>query len=404
MADILLGGGIFVDLNDEKAAVQMLLQMNTNLGGNFLDKVNRAPGDEFAPVDPRALAKIATLPAEAATNLLPHAARSSCAPVIQALVDRGADLNAYSLERGCLTTGGAPLAIVAKKARHKVIELMLNLGADADATDATGWTALHIVCHRASRYYWNGGEKSKADAPKELRDHCATMHGSELESARVLIRAGADPLLQTAAQAGATSRLYAGRFFAHDLLVDERGAPLPGCGDVLALLRAAISGRGGLPSPEAQALAAAQNRALHRAAAADAVENGGDPTYRAGCTSYLHDRVLVNELRGGGEKAEKAVHKALRSDAKRLGRQFVCDYCGKHSNAKLSACSRCKFTFYCGRECQRAAWPAHKADCGKALERVCDDFEKRPGAIKASDELRKAIENDRADAARARES
>lgn len=402
MADMFLGGGIFLDLNDPEAMVQ-LLQMDPSRGGDLLGTVNRAPGDEFAPVDPRALAKIATLPAAAATNILPHAARSSCAPVIQALVDRGADLNAYNLERGCLTTAGAPLAIVAKKARHKVIELMLNLGADANATDATGWTALHIVCHRASRYYWEGGEKSDADVDPHVRDHSATMYGSELESARVLIRAGADPLLQTAAQAGETSRLYAGRFFAHDLLVDERGAPLPGCRDVLALLRAAIAGRGGLPSPEAQALAAARQRALHRAAAADAVEHGGDPTYRAGCT-YQRDRVRVSELREGGEKAEKAVHKALRSDAKRLGRQFVCDYCGKHSNAKLSACARCKFIFYCGRECQRAAWPAHRADCGKALERVCDDFEKRPGAIKASDELRKAVENDRADAARARES
>ncbi|KAH8045894.1 aminopeptidase [Aureococcus anophagefferens] len=246
--------------------------------------------------------------------VLPHSRAGRLAE--QALVDRGADLNAYNLERGCLTTAGAPLAIVAKKARHKVIELMLNLGADANATDATG----------------------------------ATMYGSELESARVLIRAGADPLLQTAAQAGETSRLYAGRFFAHDLLVDERGAA-SGLRDVLALLRAAIAGRGGLPSPEAQALAAARQRALHRAAAADAVEHGGDP--RTGRGARTSATVRRSELREGGEKAEKAVHKALRSDAKRLGRQFVCDYCGKHSSAKLSACARCKFIFYCGANIQR---------------------------------------------------
>ena len=30
---------------------------------------------------------------------------------------------------------------------------------------------------------------------------------------------------------------------------------------------------------------------------------------------------------------------------------------------KLSACSGCQTAIYCGRACQRAHWPEHKATC-----------------------------------------
>ncbi|KAJ6520225.1 hypothetical protein C8R45DRAFT_53599 [Mycena sanguinolenta] len=33
---------------------------------------------------------------------------------------------------------------------------------------------------------------------------------------------------------------------------------------------------------------------------------------------------------------------------------------------KVSTCSRCKMTFYCGSTCQKAHWPAHKSICGTA--------------------------------------
>ena len=40
-----------------------------------LKRMIRAPGEEFAPAEPKALAKIATLSPTEATHLLPHAAR-----------------------------------------------------------------------------------------------------------------------------------------------------------------------------------------------------------------------------------------------------------------------------------------------------------------------------------------
>lgn len=42
----------------------------------------------------------------------------------------------------------------------------------------------------------------------------------------------------------------------------------------------------------------------------------------------------------------------------------VCHACQKR-DVKLSKCSKCKKATYCGRECQAAHWPSHKAACKK---------------------------------------
>ncbi len=63
-------------------------------------------------------------------------------------------------------------------------------------------------------------------------------------------------------------------------------------------------------------------------------------------------------------------------------RQEQCAQCGAVGGAKkrgqpapgggeaavilLKACSACRSVYYCSEACQRAAWPAHKAEC-KAL-------------------------------------
>ncbi|KAI5827868.1 hypothetical protein K523DRAFT_321819 [Schizophyllum commune Tattone D] len=44
-----------------------------------------------------------------------------------------------------------------------------------------------------------------------------------------------------------------------------------------------------------------------------------------------------------------------------------CAYCEAPKEAKhLMLCSKCKLVYYCGRECQRMAWPSHKIVCRKA--------------------------------------
>ena len=44
----------------------------------------------------------------------------------------------------------------------------------------------------------------------------------------------------------------------------------------------------------------------------------------------------------------------------------ACSYCGK-KRANLRRCSICKQTWYCGAECQKAAWKGHKATCQPPL-------------------------------------
>ena len=45
----------------------------------------------------------------------------------------------------------------------------------------------------------------------------------------------------------------------------------------------------------------------------------------------------------------------------------MCEHCGLTAEAasvsKLKACAKCYVVRYCGKECQLAAWPGHKAAC-----------------------------------------
>jgi hypothetical protein len=45
-----------------------------------------------------------------------------------------------------------------------------------------------------------------------------------------------------------------------------------------------------------------------------------------------------------------------------------CDRCGKlqEPGKKLQRCGKCRVAWYCGIECQRAAWSGHKAHCFEA--------------------------------------
>lgn len=45
-----------------------------------------------------------------------------------------------------------------------------------------------------------------------------------------------------------------------------------------------------------------------------------------------------------------------------IGRGLVCEYC-LCTPGHLLQCSQCKFAKYCGKQCQREAWPDHKREC-----------------------------------------
>ena len=194
-----------------------------------------------------------------------------------------------------------------------------------------------------------------------------------IECVRVMLEAGADPTLQTSRQAMMTDRIYKERFFPHELLADENGAPATDdrSETIRGMLLDAIAERGGLPSQRAQDLAAARQRAAHRQAVTDAAQRGGDPIQRAGCNammSHPSSRMQVHAL-----KLDEA---EARARMKKSGRARVCDFCNKRSETKLRACGKCKFVFYCDAACQRKAWPTHKKECGSALDRLCVALER----------------------------
>ena len=97
----------------------------------------------------------------------------------------------------------APFAIVAKKARPQLLKMMLETGgADPNAIDAVGWSALHILCLCASEKGnstegWMKMMKVDRATAEALK---ARQRGDVVESVRVMLEAGADPTLQTSRQ------------------------------------------------------------------------------------------------------------------------------------------------------------------------------------------------------------
>ena len=398
MLDMYLGAGIIMT---QEKFMDMASKGADHIGKTFLLTLIRSPAEEFDAVEDGVLEKISTMSPQEATNMLPHAARACCGPVLDALIRQGADLNSFNFQRGALTAGGAPFAIVAKKARPRLLQLMLERGgADPNAIDSMGWSTLHILALAATdrggtTEDWQRTLKSDRETAEATR---VRQHGDVIECVRVMLEAGADPTLQTSRQAMMTDRIYKERFFPHELLADKNGAPATDdtSETIRGMLLDAIAERGGLPSQRAQDLAAARQRAAHREAVTDAAQSGGDPVQRSGCTA-----MLVTPSSQMQRQALKLGEAEARARMKKSGRARVCDYCNKRSETKLRACGKCKFVFYCDAACQRKAWPTHKQECGSALDRLCLALERNASTIDTRHAAEQVLANEIDDAQRA---
>jgi hypothetical protein len=94
---------------------------------------------------------------------------------------------------------------------------------------------------------------------------------------------------------------------------------------------------------------------------------GSHGNFQAG---VLSTRALLGQLHKELSTLSQASRGAPRpTDQQRDEHQRACNNveCG-YRGATLSRCSRCKQAWYCSAECQRRAWPAHKAYCKKAAE------------------------------------
>ena len=52
--------------------------------------------------------------------------------------------------------------------------------------------------------------------------------------------------------------------------------------------------------------------------------------------------------------------------------RHVCDYCGKADDGSMKKCNGCKQVRYCGRDCQKQGWRAHKPQCRKYQQAAAD--------------------------------
>jgi len=71
----------------------------------------------------------------------------------------------------------------------------------------------------------------------------------------------------------------------------------------------------------------------------------------------------------GGEESQNIYDEFVKGPQGKESRfdYYTCSYCEKAGTVKLQQCSRCNKASYCSRECQVAAWPAHKKnDCVKS--------------------------------------
>jgi len=76
----------------------------------------------------------------------------------------------------------------------------------------------------------------------------------------------------------------------------------------------------------------------------------------------LQRSVLQRAKKVGNRSKIESVSKALQAVP-------ICDHCGAASAQALSVCGGCREVSYCSRECQKAAWPAHKASCNKGKKK-----------------------------------
>ena len=109
--------------------------------------------------------------------------------------------------------------------------------------------------------------------------------------------------------------------------------------------------------------------------ARDDLEPGGNPGLSHGfrfanSTAFYDTALLVRTLRGGGSPPPPEPE--WLQDATLSGRGTwsmadgdatrVCSFCSRAYEGG-GTCGRCKSARYCCKDCQRKAWPAHKAQC-----------------------------------------
>jgi hypothetical protein len=88
----------------------------------------------------------------------------------------------------------------------------------------------------------------------------------------------------------------------------------------------------------------------------------GKHTTRADSSGNSVQEQPGDSTHGCGDKGPRVAASPARR-SRTTGKVWECGRCGMTERSKLRECSGCKSVRYCGKVCQKAAWPEHKATC-----------------------------------------
>ena len=84
---------------------------------------------------------------------------------------------------------------------------------------------------------------------------------------------------------------------------------------------------------------------------------------------FLREAIINGQKPDGVKKSfQPSTPDMLRTREER----HVCDYCGKADDGSMKKCNGCKQVRYCGRDCQKQGWRAHKPQCRKYQQAAAD--------------------------------
>jgi ankyrin repeat protein/catechol 2,3-dioxygenase-like lactoylglutathione lyase family enzyme len=143
--------------------------------------VFRPPVDDPAALDPRRRALVASLLDRGAAHHIFSAMSLGDLSLIQAVVEQNPDALDRRLSR--FEQGQTPLHFAINRKRGDILDLLIALGADLEATDARGQTALALAILRgdreaARRLQQAGAVVPGGEPPATLRDSMAALAGS----------------------------------------------------------------------------------------------------------------------------------------------------------------------------------------------------------------------------------
>ena len=84
---------------------------------------------------------------------------------------------------------------------------------------------------------------------------------------------------------------------------------------------------------------------------------------------FLREAIINGQKPDGVKKSfQPSTPDMLRTREER----HVCGYCGKADDGSMKKCNGCKQVRYCGRDCQKQGWRAHKPQCRKYQQAAAD--------------------------------